>query len=156
MNAIPMGIPTKSTKSRLEKLENSKEDLEIKITNEKLAKPRISPEFVTFWLHKFRKLDITRQDHRKWLINIFVNAVYLYDDKMVITFNYKDGTKTITLDDVKRAIKKDNIGSDLECHGAPSRSKLCIACSDFFSNVRVRSRRCSSLFIGITAGPEPI
>lgn len=58
------------------------------------------------------KLDINRQDHRKWLINVFVNAIYLYDDKMVITFNYKDGTKTITPDDVKRAIKKDNTGSD--------------------------------------------
>ena len=120
LNAIQMGILTKSTKSRLEELESSKEDLEIKIANEKIAKPRISAEFVTFWLHKFRKLDITRQDHRKWLINVFVNAIYLYDDKMVITFNYKDGTKTITLDDVKRATKKDNAGSDLDCHGAPT------------------------------------
>ena len=121
LNAIQMGILTKSTKSRLEELESSKEDLEIKIANEKIAKPRISAEFVTFWLHKFRKLDINRQDHRKWLINVFVNAIYLYDDKMVITFNYKDGTVTITLDDVKRAIKKNNTGSDLDCHGAPNK-----------------------------------
>ena len=121
LNAIQMGILTKSTKSRLEELESSKEDLEIKIANEKIAKPRISAEFITFWLHKFRKLDITRQDHRKWLINVFVNAIYLYDDKMIITFNYKDGTKTITLDDVKRVIKRDNAGSDLDCHGAPYR-----------------------------------
>lgn len=119
LNAIQMGILTKSTKSRLEELESAKEDLEIKIANEKIAKPRISPEFVTFWLHKFRKLDINRLDHRKWLINVFVNTIYLYDDKMVITFNYKDGTKTITLDDVKRAVSKDNTGSDLDCSGAP-------------------------------------
>ena len=120
LNAIQMGILTKSTKSRLEELESSKEDLEIKIANEKIAKPRISGEFITFWLHKFRKLDINRQDHRKWLINVFVNAIYLYDDKMIITFNYKDGTATITLDDVKRAIKKDNTGSDIDCNGAPN------------------------------------
>ena len=119
LNAIQMGILTKSTKSRLEELESSKEDLEIKIANEKIAKPRISGEFITFWLHKFRKLDINRQDHRKWLINVFVNAIYLYDDKMVITFNYKDGTVAITLDDVKRAIKRNNTGSDMDCHGAP-------------------------------------
>ena len=124
LNAIQMGILTKSTKSRLEELEESKEDLEIKIANEKLEKPRISAEFVTFWLHKFRKLDINRQDHRKWLINVFVNAIYLYDDKMIITFNYKDGTKNITLDDVKRATKKDNTGSDLDCHGAPFQASI--------------------------------
>ena len=106
--------------------------MEIKIANEKIAKPRISAEFVTFWLHKFRKLDINRQDHRKWLINVFVNAIYLYDDKMIITFNYKDGTKTITLDDVNRAIKKDNTGSDLDCHGAPELLPSFVLRSNFY------------------------
>ena len=52
------------------------------------------------------------------LIDAFVNAIYLYDDKLVLTFNYKDGTKTITLDDVKEAVK-NNTGSDLDCRGAP-------------------------------------
>ena len=107
----PAGILTKSTKTRLEELEATKEDLEIKIANEKIAKPRISPEFVTFWLHKFRKLDVRQQSHRKMLIDAFVNAIYLYDDKMVITFNYKNGTRTIALDDVKKAVKK-NTGSE--------------------------------------------
>ena len=118
LNAIQQGILTKSTKSRLEELEAAKEDLEIKIANEKIAKPRISPEFVTFWLHKFRKLDVRQQSHRKMLIDAFVNAIYLYDDKLVLTFNYKDGTRTITLDDVKEAVK-NNTGSDLDCRGAP-------------------------------------
>ena len=117
LNAIQQGILTKSTKSRLEELEAAKEDLEIKIANEKIAKPRISPEFVTFWLHKFRKLDVHQQSHRKMLIDAFVNAIYLYDDKLVLTFNYKDGTRTITLDDVKEAAKA-NTGSDLDCLGA--------------------------------------
>ena len=118
LNAIQQGILTKSTKTRLEELEAAKEDLEIRIANEKIAKPRISPEFVTFWLHKFRKLDVRQQSHRKMLIDAFVNAIYLYDDKLVLTFNYKDGTRTITLDDVKEAVK-NNTGSDLDCLGAP-------------------------------------
>ena len=118
LNAIQQGILTKSTKTHLEELEATKEDLEIKIANEKIAKPRISPEFVTFWLHKFRKLDVRQQSHRKMLIDAFVNAIYLYDDKMVITFNYKDGTRTIALDDVKKAVK-ENTGSDLDCLAAP-------------------------------------
>ena len=120
LNAIQQGILTKSTKTRLEELEAAKEDLEIKIANEKIAKPRISPEFVTFWLHKFRKLDVRQQSHRKMLIDAFVNAIYLYDDKLVLTFNYKDGTRTITLDDVKEAVK-NNTGSDLDCLGAPNK-----------------------------------
>ena len=65
LNAIQQGILTKSTKSRLEELEATKEDLEIKIANEKIAKPRISPEFVTFWLHKFRKQYYGVCDYRR-------------------------------------------------------------------------------------------
>ena len=118
LNAIQQGILTKSTKCRLEELEAAKEDLEIKIANEKIVRPRISLEFVTFWLHKFRRLDVRQQSHRKMLIDAFVNAIYLYDDKLVLTLNYKDGTKTITLDDVKEAVK-NNTGSDLDCRGAP-------------------------------------
>ena len=41
------------------------------------------------------------QEERQRLIDSFVNSVYLYDDKCVITFNYKDGTKTITLKDIE-------------------------------------------------------
>ena len=37
-----------------------------------------------------------------------------------VSFNYKDGTRTITLDDVKEAVK-NNTGSDLDCLGAPKK-----------------------------------
>jgi len=119
LNAIQQGILTKSTKSRLEELEATKEDLEIRIANEQLVKPKVSAEFVTFWLHRFRKLDVRQQSHRKMLIDAFVSAIYLFDDKVVIGFNYKDGSKTITFEDVKSALSKENMGSDLDCSGAP-------------------------------------
>ena len=46
---------------------------------------------------------------------------FLYDDKMVITFNYKGGTDTITFDDLKAALDKENAGSDLDCSTAPNK-----------------------------------
>ena len=120
LNAIQQGILTKSTKGRLEELEATKEELETKIACEKLAKPKVSAEFMTFWLHRFRKLDVRQKSHRKMLIDTFVNAIFLYDDKMVITFNYKDGTDTITFDDLKAALDKEKTGSDLDCSTAPN------------------------------------
>ena len=89
LNAIQQGILTKATKARLEALEASQEELEAKIACEKLAKPRISEEMVKKWLLNFRKLDIKKKEHRQMLIDTFINAIFLYDDKMVITFNYK-------------------------------------------------------------------
>ncbi len=123
LNAIQQGILTKSTKGRLEELEATKEELETKIACEKLAKPKVSAEFMTFWLHRFRKLDVRQKSHRKMLIDTFVNAIFLYDDKMVITFNYKDGTDTITFDDLKAALDKEKTGSDLDCSTAPNTRK---------------------------------
>ena len=75
---------------------------------------------MTFWLHRFRKLDVAQLSHRKMLIDTFVNAIYLYDDKIVIGFNYKEGTKTITFDDVQKTLAEAENGSDLDCLGAPS------------------------------------
>ena len=78
MNAIQQGILTKSTKERLEELEAAKEELENRLANEQLSKPpKISAEFMTFWLHRFRKLDVTKQSHRKMLIDTFINAIFL-------------------------------------------------------------------------------
>ncbi len=54
------------------------------------------------------------------LIDTFINAIFLYDDKMVITFNYKEGTKTITLAELPEAISNKN-GSDLNCLVAPKK-----------------------------------
>lgn len=119
LNAIQQGILTKSTKGRLEELEATKEELETKIACEKLAKPKVNAEFMTFWLHRFRKLDVRQKSHRKILIDTFINAIFLYDDKMVITFNYKEGTTTITFDDLKTALADQKTGSDLDCSTAP-------------------------------------
>ncbi|MGY6763632.1 recombinase family protein [Faecalibacterium prausnitzii] len=119
LNAIQEGILTSSTKGRLEKLEAQQKELEIRIAEEKLAKPKVSADFVKFWLTNFRKLDPNVKSHRETLINIFVNAVYLYDEKVLITFNYKDGTKTITFDEIAAKNAPGGNGSDLGCFAPP-------------------------------------
>ena len=53
-------------------------------------------------------------ESRKRLINTFVNSIYLYDDKMVIIFNYKDGTNAVTLEELE-----EEMSSDLETPTPP-------------------------------------
>ena len=113
LNAIQQGILTKSTKARLEDLEEAKADLEIRIANEKLAKPKISEDQFLHFLHKFQILDTSKPTHRQRLIDTFVNRIYLYDDKLVITYNHKDGAETIALDNVETSLAKKENGSDL-------------------------------------------
>ena len=118
LNAIQAGILTSSTKERLEQLEETKRELETRIAEEKLAKPKVTEEFIRFWLLRFRKLDMSLKDQRQALVDTFINAIYLYDDKVLITFNYKEGTQTVTFGEATEVASEGN-GSDLDCFTAP-------------------------------------
>jgi len=52
--------------------------------------------------------------------------VYVYDDKLLLTYNYKNGTQTLTLDEIHAVL-----GSDIE-HGTPPKQerhpKGCLFC----------------------------
>ncbi len=110
LNAIQQGILTPSTKGRLEELEEAKSRLEISILQEEIQKPLLTKDQIMIWLYSFRECDVKKYEHRQRIIDSFVNAIYLYDDRMVITFNYKDGTETVGLKEFK--------GSDLTASSA--------------------------------------
>lgn len=75
----------------------------------------ITKEHIAFWISKFRDTNLTDVASRKRLVESFVNAVFVYDDKVVFTFNYKDGSKTATIDEINA-----ELGSDLEGISPPN------------------------------------
>ena len=119
MKAIEDGLYTRTTKEHLEALENQKDELTAKIADEKLKKPSFNEDFIRFWLMKFRKFDISQKKQRKALIEIFVNAIFLYDDRILITFNYKDGTQTVRFEDTLTADGVEGKSSDLSSLAGP-------------------------------------
>ena len=119
MKAIEDGLYTRTTKERLEALESQKDELTVKIADEKLKKSSFNEDFIRFWLMKFRKFDISQKKQRKALIEIFVNAIFLYDDQMLITFNYKDGTQTVRFEDTLTADGVEGKSSDLSGSAGP-------------------------------------
>ena len=90
---------------------------------------------------RFRKLDMSLKDQRQALVDTFINSIYLYDDKVLITFNYKEGTQTITFEEAAQAASKEN-GSDLDCFTAP-RIPDTLSCSgdSFCATGRIRTAR---------------
>ena len=64
-----------------------------------------------------------------WMLQ--AHAVYLYDEKVLITFNYKDGSKTISFGDVAAKDAPEGNGSDL-VNFAPPRERLCRNTRAFF------------------------
>jgi hypothetical protein len=126
LNAIQAGIFNQSTKQRLDELEQAKAGLEVKILQEEIQKPQMTEEYLRFFLHKFRDIDAANQEQRQRLIDVFVNAIFLYDDKIVFTFNYKEGSKTVLLKDVQ--------GSDLMRAGAPKLGRWLLSSPQFSYN----------------------
>ena len=106
MKAIEMGVVTETTKDRLLELESQKKELEFQLAAEKIKRPMLTKEQVILWLKHFRELDPKNPKHRKRLVDTFVNAVILYDDRIEFYFNFKGNAKVLTKDDLEK-------GSDL-------------------------------------------
>ena len=153
LNAIQAGILTSSTKERLEQLEEIKRELEARIAEEKLAKPKVTEEFIRFWLLRFRKLDMSLKDQRQALVDTFINAIYLYDDKVLITFNYKEGTQTVTFGEASEIASEGN-GSDLDCFTAP-RTAAQVLCSSPFLFI-LSNLSCKSSAVPYNRGCAPV
>ena len=101
LNAIQMGIINASTKQRLDELEERKKDIELQIIQEEMKHPAVSREDVIYFVCRFRSLDTSKLDARRRLIDSFVNAVTIFDDYILITFNYKEGETRIDFADIE-------------------------------------------------------
>lgn len=126
MNAIKQGIITQTTKATLEGLEQDKENLEIAISKEQIERPVLSKEEMKCFICKFALAPVDEQK----LIDVFLKAVYVYNDKVLIILNYKDGEFCVGFDEIKEMLdKKENPdnhegyqGSDLAMCGEPQKA----------------------------------
>lgn len=110
LDAIQQGIFTPSTKQRLNELEVQKEEITVKIAQEQLQKPVFSKEQIIQWIQQFKFGDPNNIDYQKRIIDIFVNSVYLFDDKLVLTYNFKGGTQTIPFNNISSTFGSDLTG----------------------------------------------
>ena len=75
----------------------------IYVRTEQIKSPILTQEQIFFLLTKFRIIDITTLEGKRAIIDGFVNKIYLFDDTMVITCNYKDKDIDISLEDIENS-----------------------------------------------------
>ncbi len=90
VKAVEMGIFSESTQARLAELEKEKKDLEGRIVQEEIITPKVTKNQVIFWLEQFKNGDVNDPAYQKKIIDVFVQAVFVYDDHITITYNYID------------------------------------------------------------------
>ena len=85
----------------MNELEEQKKDLRVALAAAKLKEDlALKKEHIVFFLHQFAGMDYSDIECQKRLIKTFLNSVFVYDDKVVLTFNYSGDDRTITLHEI--------------------------------------------------------
>ncbi len=107
IRAMEAGIFNEATKRRMDELDGQKAELEGALAAAKLREDLgLKKEHILYFLHRFAEMDFIDEDCQKQLIKIFVNSVFVYDDKVVITFNYSGHDRTITLHEIDAGLQQ--------------------------------------------------
>ena len=114
LKAIQQGIITESTKQRLAELEKEKAELQIAIQKEELSKSLLTKDGIIQYINKFKYGDKDSIEYKRNIIDNFVNAVYVFDDHLIIVFNCKAGTKRVRL-----STASEITGSDVDTQSPP-------------------------------------
>ena len=102
--AVEQGMPFDVVSGRLDELSGQKIALQKAIAELEIQKGfKLTKDHIQFFLEQFRSMDVSDRNCEKRLISVFVNAIYVYDDKLKIAFNYsEEGQRnTVSLHDVE-------------------------------------------------------
>ena len=125
MKAIEAGIITASTKSRLLELEERCAALKQGIAAVEIVPPKLSREQLLFIFEKYRGRDADDLSFMRSVIDAFIDKIFLYDDKLIVTFNLSDEARnTITLSDLKKASAEPLEADAAELCGGSSNDAL--------------------------------
>ena len=80
---------------RIAQLEAEQENIREEISKEIMPFPSLTAPKIKFFLMALKKSSMTDEKYKKMLIKIFVNKIFLYDDRITITFHSGDDTVEI-------------------------------------------------------------
>ena len=144
LRAIEACIFNESTKERMNELDQQKSELKLALAAAKRKEDLgLKKEHIVFFLHQFANMDCTDVACQKRLIKTFLNSVFVYDDKVVLTFNYSGDDRTMTLHEID-----GGLGHSIRIpHSVVHQKNTDAYASVFFIAVEV------SLFIAFIASP---
>ena len=98
---------------RINELKKQKDEIQLELAKKRTeAGISLTKEHIIFFMEKCRDMDASTIEAQKALIKTFVNSIFLYDDRMVIAFNYSGDQNTITIEDIKKVADSDGFACD--------------------------------------------
>ena len=100
LKALESGQAVDIIADRIAQKKKEHEKLSLQLLVETSQHPTPSVKEIRFFLNQFRKGDINDPKYRQGLVDMLVNKIYLYDDKMTVLCNTQDGHFDVDLKDV--------------------------------------------------------
>ena len=95
--ALESGQAADMITQRIEKRQREKEELEAQLAVEMGKQVTLTVPQIRAYLYSLKKGDINDENTKRGIINIFLRAVYLYDDRFTLILNGSE--KPVTIDD---------------------------------------------------------
>lgn len=95
--ALESGQAADMITQRIEKRQHEKEELEAQLAIEMGKRVTLTVPQIRAYLYSLKKGDINDENTKRGIINIFLRAVYLYDDRFTLILNGSE--KPVTIDD---------------------------------------------------------
>lgn len=90
MSAVMKGFHNAHVNEQMIDLENEEQELLTLIKAEETVQPLVDRETLLFYFDQFRKGDIDNPITQKELFRTFLEKVYVFDDKLRITYNFEE------------------------------------------------------------------
>ena len=83
---------------RIEKRKQEKDELQGQLAIEMGKQVTFTAPQIKAFLYSLKRGNVNDENNRRGMVNIFLRAVYLYDDRMTLILN--GGDRPITIDDI--------------------------------------------------------
>lgn len=117
--ALERGQAADMITERIEKRQHEKEELQAQLAVEMAKQVTLTAPQVRAYLYSLRQGDKNDENIKRGIINIFLRAIYLYDDRFTMILNGSD--TPITIDDILLDEIEEGLEGDLtSCEGCSS------------------------------------
>lgn len=124
MSVIDSGLITESLKAHLLELEAEKTALADALAKKRLDTVELDRETVIWFLERFRTADQSDPGWRIYIVETFLQAVYLYDDgRLLLRLNYGGKNNEVSLKAVEEAVAEGEQLSSMFEYRVPRRTK---------------------------------
>lgn len=103
VDEICEGRSSSALRDKLDSLELQKSEIEDELSAARIAAGHIPTQAeIIDWFSRLKLMDAASEETRKHIIGIFVQRVFLWDDKVVIALNLPNTEETVCFDEIRQ------------------------------------------------------